>query len=159
NTFDFVINRLICAEKAGLSVYLLGGKKKDLEKAELNVRTSFPGLKIIGRYSGYFTEGMEKDILVAIKKSAPAILLVGRGMKGKEFWLYRNRPELASGISLWVDNCIEIFAGTDKYVPEDLFKAGLESMTDAMKKPWKYLLVFRYIYFNLLLLIYKIFKL
>ncbi|MBN1523335.1 MAG: WecB/TagA/CpsF family glycosyltransferase [Spirochaetales bacterium] len=159
NTFDFVINLLSFAEKNNFSVYLLGGKKMDLEKAELNVRTSFPGLKIIGRYSGFFDERMEKDILLAIKKSAPALLLVGKGMKGKEYWLFRNRSNLAPGISLWVDNCFEIFSGSEKYVPENIFKAGMESLSGASKKPWRFFTIFRYLYFNFLLLIYKIFKL
>ena len=159
NRFDFVISLLSFAEKNAYPVYFLGGKKEDLEQAEKNVNTSFPNLRVIGRHAGYISGELETKVITAIRKSRPVFLLVGRGVKGREMWVHRHRQELQSGIVVWVDNCIEIFAGKHKYVSERLFAAGLESMAGLVKKPWKLFLFFRYIYFNLLLLFYKLFRL
>ena len=159
NPFDFVISLLSFAEKNGLSVYLFGARKSDLEKAEQNVRTSFPQLKIIGRHAGYAAPEVEKDILTAIKKSAPSFILLGRGLRERDVWIHRHREELQKGVAVYVDDCFEIFAGRVKYVNEKTFAAGLESTTGVFSHPWRFLRFFRYLWFNILLLLYKIFKL
>ena len=159
NPFDFIITLLSFAEKNGKSVYLLGSKKYNLERAEQNLRTSFPELKIIGRFTGYFNQEVEKNVILAIKKSAPCFLFVGKGIKDKELWLLRNKKRINPGIYIWVDNCFEIFAGTEKYVAPRLFNSGLEILSGIMKRPWRILKFFSYLYFNFLLLINRVFKL
>jgi N-acetylglucosaminyldiphosphoundecaprenol N-acetyl-beta-D-mannosaminyltransferase len=159
NPFDTIINLLHLAEANGFSVYLLGGQKQDLEKAERNLRTSFPGLKVIGRFSGYFNQQTENNVILTIKKSHPSFVLVGKGIKDKEMWILRNKKKLNPGISIWIDNSFEIFSGREKYISAGIFKAGLEGVSGISKKPWKIFRIFPYIYFNLLLLMYKIFKL
>jgi N-acetylglucosaminyldiphosphoundecaprenol N-acetyl-beta-D-mannosaminyltransferase len=159
NPFDTIINLLHLAEENGYSVYLLGAQKQDLEKAERNLRTSFPALKIIGRFSGYFNPHTEDDVILTIKKSHPAIILVGRGIKDKEMWILRNKKRLNPGISIWIDNVFEIFSGREKYISEGVFRAGLEGVAGMSRKPWKFFRIFPYIYFNILLFAYKIFKL
>jgi N-acetylglucosaminyldiphosphoundecaprenol N-acetyl-beta-D-mannosaminyltransferase len=159
NPFDFIISLLSYAEKNGLSVYLFGARKQDLEKAEQNVRTSFPALKIIGRHAGYSSPEVEKDILTAIKKSAPSFILIGRGLRERDVWIHRHREDLQKGVAVYVDDCFEIFAGRVKYVNEKTFAAGLESATGVFSHPWRALRLLRYFWFNFLLLAYKIFKL
>jgi N-acetylglucosaminyldiphosphoundecaprenol N-acetyl-beta-D-mannosaminyltransferase len=159
NPFDTIINLLHIAEENSFSVYLLGAQKQDLELAERNLRTSFPNLKIIGRFSGYFNHHTEEDVILAIKKSHPAIILVGRGIKDKEMWILRNKKRLNPGISIWIDNVFEIFSGREKYISEGMFKAGLEGVAGISRKPWKFFRIFPYLYFNILLFAYKLFKL
>jgi N-acetylglucosaminyldiphosphoundecaprenol N-acetyl-beta-D-mannosaminyltransferase len=159
NPFDFVISLLSYAEKKGLSVYLFGARKRDLEKAESNVRTSFPALKIIGRHAGYADPAVERDIITAIKKSSPAFVLIGRGLREREVWIHRHREDLQKGVSVWVDDCFEIFAGRLHYVDEKVFNAGLESLNGLLKHPWRIFRFFQYIWFNILLVVYKMFKL
>jgi N-acetylglucosaminyldiphosphoundecaprenol N-acetyl-beta-D-mannosaminyltransferase len=159
NPFDTIINLLHLAEENGYSVYLLGAQKHDLEQAERNLRTSFPSLKIIGRFSGYFNPHTEEDVILTIKKSHPAIILVGRGIKDREMWILRNKKRLNPGISIWIDNVFEIFSGREKYISAGVFNSGLEGMAGISTKPWKFFRIFPYLYFNILLLIYKIFKL
>lgn len=159
NPFDFIISILSFAEKNGKSVYLLGSKKQELERAEQNLRTSFPELKIIGRFTGYFNHEVEKDVILTIKKSVPSFLFVGKGIKDKELWILRNKTNINTGIYIWVNNCFEIFAGAQKYVAPRLFNSGLEVLSGIMKRPWRLLKFFSYLYFNFLLLIYKVFRL
>lgn len=156
NPFEFIIRLLALAEGLDRSIYLLGARKEELEKAESNLRTSFPALKVIGRYSGYFDRTMEQNILLAIRKSAPSFLLVGKGVADRDKWINRNRKHFNAGIYIWVDNCFEIFAGSEKNISKRLFRIGLEYFTDFFRKPWKLFAVFPYLYFILLVVIYRI---
>ena len=156
NQFEFVIRLLSTADELKKSAYILGGRKEDLEKVESNLRASFPNMQIVGRYMGNFNKETEKNILLAIKKSSPAFIIIGSGIKKTDLWIMKNRDSLNPGIFIDVGNCFEIFSGRNEKVPEDLFKMGLESMQGFFKKPWKIFKIFPFIYFKLLVLIFKI---
>ena len=83
NPFTFVIRLLGVLEKYQKSIYILGSRKKNILQSEKNLRTSFPGLQIVGRYAGSFTRQEETDVITAIKKSSPTLLLTGKGFKRK----------------------------------------------------------------------------
>jgi N-acetylglucosaminyldiphosphoundecaprenol N-acetyl-beta-D-mannosaminyltransferase len=156
NPFEFVIRLLALAERLEKSIYLLGAKKEELEQAEKNLKISFPNLKVVGRYSGYFDKSMEQNIILAIRKSSPAFLLVGKGIAHRDKWIARNQDGIHPGIYLSADNCFEIFAGTERNIPKKLFRLGLEYLNDIFQKPWKVFAVFPYLYFKMLVLVYKI---
>ena len=52
--FDFIVSMLTILEKREYSCYLLGSKNKILQKTEKNIRQTFPRLRLVGRYPGYF---------------------------------------------------------------------------------------------------------
>lgn len=156
NQFNFIIRLLSLADDVKKSVYILGGKKEDLEKVESNLRTSFPNMPIVGRYTGHFNMEMEKNILVAIKKASPSFVIVGSGIKTTDLWILKNRDLVNPSIFVDAGNCFEIFSGKHKKVSDRLFKMGMESMQGFLKHPWKILKIFPYLYFKLLVLIFKI---
>jgi len=157
--FEFIIRLLSLIERLNLSVYLLGARKGELERAEKNLRDSFPGLSVVGRFSGYYSKGMEKDIILTIKKTSPAFLLVGGGIPGRDLWILRNKKELNNGVFLWADDCFDIFSGKLNHPPKWLIKSGIESLFELYKRPWRLLLIFPYLYYWVLSIEYKIFKL
>ena len=146
--FEFVIRLLGVAEDMGKAVYLLGARKEDLEKAEKSLRVSFPSLRLVGRFSGFFKRDMEESITLAIRKSAPTFLLVGRGTPGTDMWIYRHKQELHSGVFIYVDNCFEIFSGRESRF------AGLSFF---LRRPWRVLSLLNYAYLAVLVLVYRIF--
>ena len=131
-------------------------KKEDLEIAERNLKTSFQNLNIVGRYSGYFERGMEKNLILAIRKASPSFLITGRGVPRQDLWLFHNRKHFNPGVSIWVRNCFGIFAGSEKNVSKGMFALGLESLPEIIRKPWKIYRIFPYVYFKLLVLFYRI---
>lgn len=159
NTFAQTIRILSIIEKAGGSVYLLGARKAVLEVAEENLRGSFHGIRVVGRFYGYFPKSVEGDIVTAIKKSAPSMVLVGSGVPGKDKWILKHRKELNPGISLWGGSCFEIFAGREKQVSKKLHAAGLGVLSGVIRRPWRLGVVFPYLYYLVLLLGYKVFNL
>jgi N-acetylglucosaminyldiphosphoundecaprenol N-acetyl-beta-D-mannosaminyltransferase len=159
NEFEFVIRTLSVVEKAQGAVYLLGARKGTLEAAEENLRGSFHGIRVVGRYFGFFQKGFEASIVTAIKKSAPHLLLVGSGVAGREKWIQRHRKELNPGISLYAGSCFEVFAGEEKQMSRRLHAAGLGELSGFWRRPWKAAALFPYLWYLLLLLAFRIFRL
>jgi N-acetylglucosaminyldiphosphoundecaprenol N-acetyl-beta-D-mannosaminyltransferase len=121
--FPFVVRLLAVAERLNRSVYLLGGRKEDLERAERNIRDSFPKLRLVGRFAGHFAKGAERDVILAIRKASPALLLVGGGVPAGDLWVLRHQKELGPGVALWVGDCFDMFSGrrsTGRPTPDGL---------------------------------------
>jgi len=159
NPFEFIIRTLSLVEKSKGAVYLLGAHKHTLEAAEENLRGSFHGIRVVGRYFGFYPKGIEASIVTAIKKSAPHLLLVGTGVAGREKWILRHRKELNPGISLFAGTCYEVFAGEEKQMSKRLHAIGLGELSGFWRKPWKAAAVFPYLWYLLLLLVFRIFRL
>jgi N-acetylglucosaminyldiphosphoundecaprenol N-acetyl-beta-D-mannosaminyltransferase len=123
-------------------VYLLGGRKEHLQRTEKNLRASFPRLRVVGRYAGYYASRVEQDIITAIRKAGPRLILVGSGVPGGELWALRHRKQLTPGVSLWVGDCFEVFAGAKRQIPRGAYLAGLESYSGWLLRPWRLLRAF-----------------
>jgi len=156
--FNFVISLLTMLENQEYSSYLLGSKKRILIKIEKNLRETFPGLRIVGRYPGSFRRQEEPIIIEAIRKSSPSLLLVGKGVRGGERWIARNGSKLGKGMRLWCSDLFDVFAERKRHPSRTSFDLGLEWIGYCLQNPVKLLRIFPFMYYNLLLLIYKIFK-
>jgi len=155
--FDFVISLLTILENREHSCYLLGGKTKVLLKTEKNLRQTFPKLRIVGRFPGSFKKQEEATIIKAIKKASPSLLLVGDGVRGHEYWIPRHNLSLGKGLRLWCSDIFDVFAEKKKHPSRAAFDNGLEWIGYCFQKPYKFLRVFPYMYYKLLLLFHKIF--
>ncbi len=156
--FDFIIATMRVLERWGKSLYLFGAQKKVLQLAEKNIKQTFPGLKVVGRYQGYYPRTVEPAIIQAVQKSTPTLLMVGAGVPGKEKWIQRNMKHFQSGLYLWVSDCFDVFAEKKKRASKETFRKGLESVPYSVRKPWKIFRIFIFVYFKILLVIYRIRK-
>jgi N-acetylglucosaminyldiphosphoundecaprenol N-acetyl-beta-D-mannosaminyltransferase len=156
--FDFIISLLTILEDQELSVYLLGSSPRILKKTETNIRHTFPKLRIVGRYAGDFKRPEEAVLLEAIRKAAPHLLLVGKGIHGGERWLARNSARLNSGLRLWCSDIFEVFAEQKRRPSRAIFNSGLEWIGFCFHHPLRFFRVFPYFYYKILLVIYRLFK-
>jgi N-acetylglucosaminyldiphosphoundecaprenol N-acetyl-beta-D-mannosaminyltransferase len=155
--FDFVIRLLDILEMREYTSYLLGGKKSILQKAEKNIRQTFPKLRIVGRYIGRFERQNEATILEAIRKASPTLLLVGKGVRGREKWLARRNAQLNQGLRLWCSDLFDVFAERRKRPSPGVFKRGWEWIGFCFRSPLRIFRIFPFFYYKLLLLFYRIF--
>ena len=155
--FDFIVSMLTILENREFSCYLLGGRTKVLLKTEKNIRQTFPRLRIVGRFPGYFKRQEEATIIKAIKKSSPSLLLAGAGIRGGERWIARNNAVLGNGMRLWCSDIFDVFAEKKKHPSRAAFNSGLEWVGYCFQSPIKFLRIFPYIRYKFLLLLYKIF--
>ena len=156
--FDFIIYLLTALEGYGFSSYLLGGKKHILAKIEKNIRVTFPRLQIVGRFNGYYKKHDEAAVIEAIRKASPSLLLVGKGVRGSEYWIARNSEKIGSGMRLWCSDIFDVFAERKKHPSKVVFDLGLEWIGYCLHNPLKFFRIFPFIYYNILLLVYRIFR-
>jgi len=154
--FDFAVKLMAALERRGKSVYLLGSTRSAIQKAEGNIKSTFPGLRVVGRYAGRYPKPMELTIVEAIKKATPSLLLVGRGVPGRERWIPRNLARFNSGIYLWCSDLFEVFAERRSKPARILFRRGLEWIPFSLLHPWKAYRLFIFIWFKILLLVDRI---
>jgi N-acetylglucosaminyldiphosphoundecaprenol N-acetyl-beta-D-mannosaminyltransferase len=156
--FDFVVDLLTILEVRECSSYLLGSKKRVLVKAERNIRQTFPRLRIVGRFPGSFKRQEEAAIIEAVRKASPSLLLVAGGVRGGEQWIARNTALIGKGLRLWCSDLFEVFAERKRHPSRTSFNLGLEWIAYCFQNPLKLLRIFPYMYYNILLLVNKLFK-
>ena len=155
--FDFIIRCMSALEEHEFSCYLLGGKKRVLLKIEKNIVSTFPRLRIVGRFPGSFRRQEEPPVISAIRKASPSLLLVGRGVRGGEFWIARNSGRLGNGIKLWCSDLFDVLDGRKWRPSRGVFDFGLEWVGYCVRNPLKLFRVFPFLHYNFLLLVYAIF--
>lgn len=158
NPFEAVIQILGILDAHYKSLYMFGSTKKTLSKAEHNLRDTFTSLKIVGRYVGYYPKTVEDNIIEAIFKAQPSLVLISDGIKEKNCWAYRRRNRFSSSIFLYYKDSFGIFSERIKRVKEKTFNKGLEIFTEIGHNPFKIFLIFPYMWYRTLLLWYKIAK-
>lgn len=156
--FDFVITLLSLLEKQEQSLYLLGGKKRILRKAEKNIHATFPRLKIVGRHHGSMRKGEESAVKEAIRKSSPSLLLAGKGIRKNELWIYRNSAGINSGLRFWCSDLLKVFADKKRRPSYAVFEKGLDGLVFCLRNPFRLFRIFPFLRYNILLLIYRVFK-
>jgi N-acetylglucosaminyldiphosphoundecaprenol N-acetyl-beta-D-mannosaminyltransferase len=156
--FNFVIGLLSLLEKKEYPLYLLGATSRVLKKAEKNIHSTFPRLRIVGRREASMRKHEEPAVIEAIRKASPSLLLAGKGIRGGELWIARNSGRLNSGFRLWCSDLFAVFAEKKRRPSDAVFDKGLESIGFCLRNPLKFLRIFPYFRYKLLLLVYKIFK-
>ena len=156
--FNFVISLLTILERREYPLYLLGGKSHILKKAERNIHSTFPRLKIVGRCPGSIRKQEEPAIMEAIRKVSPSLLLLGKGIRGEELWIARNSSRLNSGFRLWCSDLFDVFAERRRRPSDFVFDRGLEGIGFCLRNPFKFFRIFPYFRYELLLLFCRIFK-
>lgn len=158
NPFNAVIQILNTLDHHYKTLYMLGARKKTLQKAEHNVHDTFRNLRIVGRYVGYFPKNAEENVVQAIFKASPSLVIVSDGIKEKNLWAYHRRDKFSSSIFLYYKDCLGIFAGRIRRVSEKTFDAGKEIWNEIGHSPLRIFLIFPYMRYKILLLFYKLFR-
>ena len=154
--FETIISILNVINANSKSLYMLGATKKSLAIAEYNVKSTFKELRFVGRYNGYYKANKEANIISAITKSAPSVVIVANGIKGGARWIYRNKAKLSDGIYIYDNNIIDIFSKYKRKTSNFLFKHGLEYLPQVFFNPLKIFTIFKYLWFKILLVFYRI---
>ena len=99
----------------------------------------------------------EKNIIAAMFKASPAVVLIGSGIKNPERWVYRRRNCFNSSIFIADNDVLDIFSKRKKYVNPKTFEKGLEIWPEIIKNPLKLFLIFPYFWYKLSLLWFRLF--
>lgn len=120
--------------KEGARIFLLGGEKKVIRVAGKNIKTQFPGLKIVGQHHGYFQKN--SLMLDRIKKSTANVLLVGMGSPKQEIWVEKNKSGLKGIGLIWaVGGLFNYWAGNWQWAPGLIVRLKLEWLYRCFREP------------------------
>ena len=158
NPFSMIISILTSLESRYKSIYLLGGKKSSLMDSERNIRATYPGLQIVGRYVGYYPKSVEKDIISAVYKANPALVLVGDGIRHGEMWAFENRNQFGTSFFIYYKDVLDILSARKKRISKETFEKGKEIWSELIRNPLKIFLIFSYMWYKILLLGWRLFK-
>jgi len=158
NSFTMIIRILDIIDSHYKSLYLLGGSEMSLADAERNVHSTFPKLRIVGRFNGYYHKTFEPNIITSIVKAHPSLVIIGNGIPNGINWVEQNRNVLPGSIFIYNRDIIDIFAKRKKRISDSVFYKGYEFFPQLLKNPFKILYLFRYLWFYVTVLFYKLFR-
>ena len=158
NPFAATIIFLSILDSHYKSLYLFGGRKRALAQAERNVHTTFKNARVVGRYVGYYPKAIEPQIVAAMYKASPSLVLVSDGIAEKDYWAYNRRNSFASSTFVYYKDIINIFAKRTKRVSDATFEKGLEIWVEILHNPLKIFLIFPFIWYKILLVHAKVTK-
>ncbi|AGT44160.1 WecB/TagA/CpsF family glycosyltransferase [Treponema pedis] len=156
--FSVIIKFLNVIDAHYKSLYLFGGRKESLLAAEKNVKSTFPNIRIVGRFAGHYHKSLEPQIISAMTKAEPSIVIISSGIPGGRKWIYRNREKFKSGIFIRDASVIDIFSKFKNRPSEIPFEKGYDYLIQVLKNPFKIFNIFRYFWYNILLLFYRLFR-
>jgi N-acetylglucosaminyldiphosphoundecaprenol N-acetyl-beta-D-mannosaminyltransferase len=138
-----------CVER-GHRIWLYGGRDQgSLAQLALDLRRSFPGIRIVGGYSPPFrplTAREEDEVVRQIEHDRPDVLWVGIGVPKQEKWMARMRDRVDVPVMAAVGAAFDFHAGRISQAPAWMQERGLEWTYRIAQEPRR--LLPRYLYYN-----------
>ena len=119
------------------SLYFLGGRPGVAQKAADKLREAAPRLNVVGCHHGYFDrEGPENDeVIAAISRAKPNILVMGFGMPLQEEWLAKHHRSVAANVFLAGGAVFDFLSGETPRGPRWLVDHGFEWLVRLVVEP------------------------
>lgn len=128
--------------QTGNTFYLLGGTEEVNAQCCERLLSMYPGLKIVGRRNGYFSEEEERSIIDDINRSGADVLWVGLGKPKEQFFSVKWQSELKVSWVITCGGCYNYITGDYKRAPQWMQNANLEWLhrlaTNPRKLFWRY---------------------
>ena len=134
---DFTWEMLAAIERAGLSVYLLGGTAAEVRGATASIAERLPGLRIAGTHPGHFARGESATVVREINAVTPDVLLVAMGFPRQERWITANLPALAVKVAVAEGGSFSFMSGAVSRAPAWMRRAGIEWLYRLVRQPWR----------------------
>jgi N-acetylglucosaminyldiphosphoundecaprenol N-acetyl-beta-D-mannosaminyltransferase len=139
---DWIHDLATACQERGFSFYFLGGEPGVAAQAAEKLQEEYLGLEICGTHHGYYDHlGPENDdVVAAINRAQPDILLVGFGTPLQETWIARNIDQLDVPVVWAVGALVDFVAGKVPRAPRFMLDHGLEWLYRLLIEPgrlWK----------------------
>jgi N-acetylglucosaminyldiphosphoundecaprenol N-acetyl-beta-D-mannosaminyltransferase len=132
---DLMLRLFGLGEERGYKAYILGAEASVLDRAIRQIRSSHPGLQIVGYRHGFFTSDEEPSVVAEIAAASPDMLFVAMSSPRKERFLGRYREELSTPLIMGVGGAIDVVAGVTRRAPESMQRLGLEWLFRLLQEP------------------------
>jgi exopolysaccharide biosynthesis WecB/TagA/CpsF family protein len=141
-TTDFIHDAAKAGEQNGLRFFLLGATEEANAEAAETLRAQYPGLQIVGRHHGYFSEMDEDELCDEINLTQPDVIWVGLSVPREYEFSVRNRSRLNAGWLVTCGGCFNFVTGAYARAPAWMQMLGLEWLHRLVREPrrlfWRY---------------------
>lgn len=117
------------------SIYLFGGRPEVSEDAAINLKASYPNLRILGTAHGYIEGDEVLKVIDHINEVKPDVLFVGLGSPRQELWIDQYRRVLNCRVAIAIGGGIDIWAGHAKRAPKWMQHMGIEWLYRLLQEP------------------------
>jgi len=124
-------------EKENKGIYLLGSTQETVDMCNINLRTKYRKLSIVGSHDGFFDLDSCEKILVEIEKVKPQVLFVAMGCPRQELFISKYMDRLPCSVFMGVGGSFDIIAGNLKRAPKWMINLGLEWLYRVVKEPFR----------------------
>jgi len=130
---DLFFRLIARAAEKGWRVFLLGASpESNLAACEVLSR-QYPGLRIVGRRDGYFTDSGE--IVRQINAGGADLLFVAMGSPRQELWIAEHRQELDAPFCMGVGGTFDVVSGKARRAPAVFRRTGTEFLFRLLSSP------------------------
>lgn len=137
---DLMLGMLKRGTEAEYRVYCLGASPEVLDRVVHRIELDYPGVKLVGKHHGYFTETEESGVAADIAAARPDILFIAMTSPKKERFLSKWSPQLAVPVCHGVGGSFDVVAGQVQRAPASWQRLGLEWLYRVRQEPtrlWK----------------------
>lgn len=134
-TTDLIHDCAELARKKGLTFYLLGGDEATNQASGEKLGGLYPGLQIVGRANGFFSEQQEKAIIEEINRLAPDVLWVGMGKPKEQIFSLKWRDQLNVGWIITCGGCFKFLTGEYSRAPLWMQRCNIEWLYRILTNP------------------------
>ena len=150
--FSFVINMLTILERENATIYLLGGSTGEIHKVFNNIKSTFPEIRIVGRYKAFESSTDEHSVLMGMKKAGANFTIVGTKIRKGDRWIESVIGKLAKGIFIYSPLVFNIMSGKTKVNTEKKWLKQTKVSIKTLLNPLKWLKSVNYVLFFVLII-------
>lgn len=139
-TTDFIHDAAKKARENNLRFFLFGSTEDVNAACAEKLRESYPGLKIVGRRHGYFSEDQEAAIVDEINAADADVVWVALGVPKEYEFCVRNREKIRAGWLVTAGGCFNFVCGDYRRAPQWMQAMSLEWLYRLWREPkrlWK----------------------
>lgn len=134
-TTDFIHDAAKKARDANLRFYLFGSTEAVNAACAEKLRESYPGLRIVGRRHGYFSQDQEAEIIEEINAADADVVWVALGVPLEYEFCVRNREKIRAGWLVTAGGCFNFVCGEYRRAPQWMQAMSLEWLYRVWREP------------------------
>jgi N-acetylglucosaminyldiphosphoundecaprenol N-acetyl-beta-D-mannosaminyltransferase len=126
------------AAQHGWRLFFLGAGEGIAQQAADILTARYPGLQVVGTYSGSPDPSDANFILEQLRQSEADILLVAYGAPAQDLWIARYQAQLSVKVAMGVGGSFDFITEHIPRAPHWMRRSGLEWLFRLYQQPWRW---------------------
>lgn len=154
----YALSLIRLAQAMNYTIFFVGSQNEVLEKLVINLKRSFPNLRVVGRHSGKLKGENKARVFEALRKTNPHIIFLGLGYDNGIRWISEHHERLNDCVIINMAGALDILAGFRKKAPDPVTTAGYTWLWRIFNRPWRWHRFFLVIYVYIETIFLRLFK-